>query len=259
MKNCIILGAGRSGTSMVAGTLSKAGYFMGTNLVPARDGNPKGFFEDIEVNSINEALLAQILPPKPRFVGKWLFKERPSFGQRWLSKVALDQEIPITAELVHRIKILVEQEPFCFKDPRFSYTLPIWRSYLNINNIGYICVFRDPYSTATSIIKEVKNEPHLRHFHLNFAQALDIWLLMYRHILKHCTEGEWLFLHYEQILNGEGLEKLGSFTSAFVDCSFPDISLKRSSSKESIPKKTVAIYQQLCQLAGYQKIVPAYF
>jgi len=44
MKNCIILGSGRSGTSMVAGTLAKSGYFMGDNLYPARESNPKGFF-----------------------------------------------------------------------------------------------------------------------------------------------------------------------------------------------------------------------
>jgi hypothetical protein len=254
MKNCFILGTGRSGTSMVAGTLSQAGYFMGTNLIPARDGNPKGFFEDIEVNKINEALLAQILPSRPRFIGRWLFKDRPLSGQRWLSQVPLNKEIPTTPEIIERIKILVGQEPFCFKDPRFSYTLPVWRPYLN--NIRYICVFRDPYSTATSIIKEVKNEPHLHHFEIDFDRALDIWLLMYRHILKHRTEGEWLFLHYEQILNGEGLEKLASFTDAFVDRTFPDITLKRSFSEKLIPQKTAAIYHELCQLAGYQQIVP---
>jgi hypothetical protein len=54
MRDCIVLGSGRSGTSMVAGALAKAGYFMGDRLYPARDANPLGFFEAPEINSINE-------------------------------------------------------------------------------------------------------------------------------------------------------------------------------------------------------------
>jgi hypothetical protein len=42
---------------MAAGSLAKAGYFMGENLIDARKSNPKGF-EDVEVNIINEELLA---------------------------------------------------------------------------------------------------------------------------------------------------------------------------------------------------------
>ena len=46
---------------MVAGSLAKAGYFMGSSLIPARSANPKGFFEDVEVNMINESLLAPLV------------------------------------------------------------------------------------------------------------------------------------------------------------------------------------------------------
>ena len=255
MKNCIILGAGRSGTSMIAGTLSKAGYFMGSRLIPARDGNPKGFFEDVEVNRINEELLAQVLAKRPRFLGRWLFRDRPLQGQRWLSQVPITVKLPSPPELIEKIQPLVAKEPFCFKDPRFSYTLPVWKPYLK--NVGFVCVFRNPVSTATSIMKEVKNERHLHHFNINFDQALEIWLLMYRHILNHRAEGDWLFLHYEQVLSGEGLEKLATFTGASIDRSFPDVALRRSHKEQSIPKKTETIYQQLCQLAGYIKIASA--
>lgn len=46
MYNIIILGSGRSGTSMMAGTLAKAGYFMGERLLPRNNANPKGFSND---------------------------------------------------------------------------------------------------------------------------------------------------------------------------------------------------------------------
>jgi hypothetical protein len=45
MKTCIILGSGQSGTSMVAGTLAGAGYFMGERLYRPRESNPRGFLE----------------------------------------------------------------------------------------------------------------------------------------------------------------------------------------------------------------------
>jgi hypothetical protein len=45
-RNCLILGSGRSGTSLAAGILAQAGYFMGDELWPVNIGNPKGQFED---------------------------------------------------------------------------------------------------------------------------------------------------------------------------------------------------------------------
>ena len=254
MKNCLILGSGRSGTSMVAGTLAQSGYFMGEELISARDGNPKGFFEDVKINRINEELLSQVLSKRPRFLGRYLFKNRPLSGQRWLAKVPVGTTISPSQHLIEQIELLLINQPFCFKDPRLCYTLPVWKPHLK--NVVFICVFRDPISTINSIMKEVKYEPHLKHFKISSKQALEIWMLMYQHILLvHQFEGEWIFLHYDQVLNGEGLEKLASVTGASVDYSFPEKSLQRSKPNRSIPKNAEAIYQQLCHLAGYQQAV----
>src|SRR5262249_21790216 len=76
-RNCLILGSGRSGTSMLAGMLRLAGYYMGEHLVPADPSNPKGYFEDDEVNAINEELLSPVTPPR----------SHPAFGWRWLAAV----------------------------------------------------------------------------------------------------------------------------------------------------------------------------
>jgi len=59
MNNCIILGSGRSGTSMIAGFLHKDGYFLGDRLYKSRDSSPKGFFERKETKSINEQILSR--------------------------------------------------------------------------------------------------------------------------------------------------------------------------------------------------------
>ncbi|MDX1388819.1 MAG: hypothetical protein R3344_06490, partial [Acidobacteriota bacterium] len=93
MRDCIILGSGRSGTSMVAGTLAGAGYFMGEKLWDATPANPKGFFEDQEINAINEDLIAQVLPARPAVLGRWLYRDRPTRLQRWLARVPVTVDI----------------------------------------------------------------------------------------------------------------------------------------------------------------------
>ena len=46
--NCLILGAGRSGTSLTALLLQEAGYHVCTRSHPPDEGNPFGYFEDLE-------------------------------------------------------------------------------------------------------------------------------------------------------------------------------------------------------------------
>jgi RNA-directed DNA polymerase len=50
--NILILGCGRSGTSMVAGTLASGPWYLGDNYIRPRVSNPKGFFEDSLVNKL---------------------------------------------------------------------------------------------------------------------------------------------------------------------------------------------------------------
>jgi len=50
-KQIIVLGRGRSGTSLVAGLLDKLGVDMGISR-PATQNNPKGYFEDIEISAL---------------------------------------------------------------------------------------------------------------------------------------------------------------------------------------------------------------
>lgn len=59
MHNCLILGCGRSGTSLTAGLLNKAGCFFGSSPIDVSEANPKGFYEDHLVNYVNEQILAE--------------------------------------------------------------------------------------------------------------------------------------------------------------------------------------------------------
>ena len=235
---------------MVAGALAKAGYFLGDNLVPARQANPKGFFEDVEVNMINEDLLAQVVPKRLVLMGREFFRWRPLEGQRWLASIPLGASIACPPKIVDRIRTVTQRNFFCFKDPRFCYTLPVWRPFLT--GAVFVCVFRDPASTAWSIVKECKEASYLHTLEMTFGRAVQVWSLMYTHIIRrHRLEGDWLFQHYDQFLEGDGLRRLESFVEAPVDQSFPDKSLRRAFSTDSVPRKTRLVYEELCGLAGY--------
>lgn len=251
MRNVIILGSGRSGTSMVAGTLAKCGYFMGRNLLPANESNPKGFFEDVEVNGINEEILSHVVPKRPPIFGKWFFRHRPLPWQRWLSQVPVGKSMVSSPSISERIRKLTEKEPFTFKDPRFSYTLPVWRPFLR--NTVFLCVFRHPAITAQSIVKECRADERLHSISIDFRKALKVWSLMYQHILQiHRDEGKWLFLHYDQVLTNLGLQRIETFLQAPVDRSFPEISLCRTVSNSSVPNDIQNVYHKLCELSGYE-------
>jgi hypothetical protein len=241
---------------MVAGTLAQAGYFMGDHLWLADDLNPKGFFEDWEINSINETILGSVIPPRRRILGYEFFRHRPLKDQRWLAALPVETKMPSSLEVIARIQKVTQRQPYCFKDPRFSYTLPLWRPYLE--NVIFVCPFRDPADTALSILKSCRVARHLSGElgYIRFSQrhALRTWTLMYQHILeKHRCQGDWLFLHYNQVLRGDGLDQLEKATGARVDHSFPDASLQRSNSSDRVPSQPRNIYERLCELAGYQE------
>ncbi|MBF6569697.1 MAG: sulfotransferase [Candidatus Binataceae bacterium] len=259
-RNCLILGCGRSGTSLTAGLLAKAGYFMGEELDHAglKPANPKGQFEDPEINGINEDLLG---PPiydfRHRLFNKLLRPRQRSYVkvqyyQRWLVALPLSVQIPADPKLVLRIAALTSHEPYCFKDPRFSYTLGIWRPY--VKNAVFICVFRHPAITAASIVNACKIAPHLRDLPMDTSRAMRIWSDMYNHILQihYPAGGEWIFAHYDQLMDGGKLSEIEKALAVPVDPSFPDPNLRRSKPVGSVSREAMSIYHRLCDLAGYK-------
>jgi hypothetical protein len=214
---------------------------MGESLIPADAANPKGFFEDDEINAINEALLAPLTPPL----------SRPAYGWRWLASVPVGTAIACPPEIARRIKKQTAKSPYCFKDPRFCYTLPAWRPFLS--ETTFLCVFREPARTAQSILKECREADYLQGLSMDFRSAVEVWTLMYRHILEvHRHTGEWLFFHYDQLLENAGFSRLETALAVEVDRRFPDPKLKRSSAKGNVGADARRVYQQLAELAHHR-------
>lgn len=244
-RSCLVLGSGRSGTSMVTGTLARAGYVMGDQLYPPRTANPRGFFEDPEINGINEALLAAVVPAT----------EALGENQRWLAALPSDVALPCPPALDARIRRATARRPFCYKDPRFSHTLPAWRPHLG--DAGLVCVFRDPLVTVRSVVKEVGTAAYLRGVPFDEARAFALWCSTYRALLRrHRHEGDWLFVHYDQVLRPDGRARLGRFLGVEPDGAFPDPLLHRARPEGEVPAEAAELYAELCALAGHEEARP---
>jgi len=238
--NIIILGSGRSGTSMVAGSLKD--YFYGDKLIPPREANPKGFFESPVINlDINEGILNLSTNDSKVLAGRW-----------WLS--VFPYTLPLISSLQQRrlIRKYTKNVPYCFKDPRFCYTLPIWRPFL-ADNTRFICVFRHPYPTMISIRKECQTALYLKDFNPTGDYLYDLWYQMYYHILnRHMKKGEWFFIHYDQMFFDKKLDELEEFIGTEIDRSFPERRLIRSYSLVDLPVEINHMYKTLCELSSYE-------
>jgi hypothetical protein len=241
---------------MAAGVLAKAGYFMGDQLIPADEANPKGYFEDMEVNSINEDILAQAIAAKPNgFLGEHFFARRPARYQRWLAPLPPGSHLSANNEVTDRIARLTARQPYCFKDPRFCYTLNIWRPYLA--QIGYICVFRNPLATVTSMVKEARRDSMSRRvvFRFNERDALRVWCSMYEHVIKdeYRQDERWLFINYDQFIDGSALARVSALLGIETDDEFVDSKYQRSGTFSSVPHEAARIYERLCELSGLDR------
>ncbi|QDU65506.1 glycosyltransferase [Engelhardtia mirabilis] len=241
MRDCLILGSGRSGTSMVAGSLARSGYFLGQDLYAPRACNPKGFFEAPEINGLNEELMAPAVPASPRL----------GAGQRWLARLPAGARLASGPDLDARLAAACAHRPFAYKDPRFSWTLPAWKPHLG--DAGLVCVFRHPELTARSIVEECASAEYLADVRFDGADALALWHDLYQRLVEEHAAGETLlFLHYDQALSGAGLERLGQFLDAPVDLDFPERGLRRSPDTAQLGPELRELYAQLCDLAGHR-------
>jgi hypothetical protein len=248
MRNCIILGSGRSGTSMLAGMLQGSDYYMGRSLLEPTPSNPTGYFESREINDLNDELIASVVAVRPARPLGYLCPWRLPAGLLWLASIDADVEIRPTPEQLTQIRQIVVKEPFCFKDPRFCYTLDAWR--LALDDVVFLCVFREPGRTAASMKRDLHDRPY-RGFYLTRARALRVWTSMYQHVLQKCgKEGQWLFVHYDQILDGSAIGRIERALATEVSTSIVDRSLKRSPDSDRVPGATTQVYRRLCELAG---------
>ncbi|RME60645.1 sulfotransferase family protein, partial [Candidatus Parcubacteria bacterium] len=118
-KVVFVLGAHRSGTSLVSAAVHSMGFELGGDFESANEENPKGFFENPRIVEFNERLLISL-------GGRW---DNPMFDGGDALRSLGDEVGPWIENAIE----LVEKEftdsscaKIAVKDPRICQLLPFW-------------------------------------------------------------------------------------------------------------------------------------
>jgi glycosyltransferase involved in cell wall biosynthesis len=144
-KLIVVLGMHRSGTSAITRGLQVFGVGLGDRLMPAIEGNnDKGFWEDIDLNTLNNEMLSVI-------------------DSDWhhLAPITVnDLEILRNKGYFLRAAELLRQKVgstpnFGFKDPRVAKLLPFWKEVFSHCqfDVNYVLAVRHPLSVVKSLAK----------------------------------------------------------------------------------------------------------
>ncbi len=156
-----IAGAHRSGTSMLTRLLHRCGLYLGpeSDLMPAAEDNPDGFWEHLRFVRLNDELLNAVgaawdLPPR----------DKQAFAGHEL------QPMRIKARLL--IEEFTEHPVWGWKDPRNCLTLPFWQSLLP--DLRTVIIVRNPLEVAYSMNKRNGT---------SYALGLRLWEIYNRRLL----------------------------------------------------------------------------
>ena len=192
-KVLFVAGAGRSGTSTLAGIVSRLGVHVPLPEVPPDDSNPRGFSEPQWAVDVHDEWLAETLVQ--------VSDSRPA---AWLETGRVSAREPARARVSDWLAPHFEVHPeLVVKDPRLSWFLGLWRVAALRNNATpvFATMLRPPAEVVGSKQKYYANK-------LGSAHLTASWVNMLLHT-EHATrlQGEAgeansgrVFVRYEDLL-----------------------------------------------------------
>lgn len=140
----VVLGMHRAGTSAVTRALQVMGVDLGKNFLPVQADNPKGFWEDLDIISLNEEMLGFIK-------NEWHFLT--PIQEKDVEVLRSHGYVTQAVELLR--KKTGEDRIFGFKDPRVSKLLPFWKEVFAQDEyeVYYVLAIRHPLSVSRSLEK----------------------------------------------------------------------------------------------------------
>lgn len=179
----IVLGMHRSGTSLVAEILHRAGLFgRERECLPANQWNEHGYWELSDLVAFNERLLHEV-------DSDWILPPGPRQAQR-LAELADRADYRRQATDLLRLMSGGERNSAWFwKDPRLSMVLPFWQKIWG--DVRYVICARNPIEVSDSLARRDG-------FSASFS--LRLWQSYTVSILNQTLERPRLFVQYERIL-----------------------------------------------------------
>jgi glycosyltransferase involved in cell wall biosynthesis len=205
MKNnklVVVLGMHRSGTSAITRGLQVMGVELGDKLMPPIEGNnPKGFWEDVDLNALNVEILSTIN-------NDWYCLKPIS-----LSDIQILNEKGYFERAIDLLRQKAEgRNIFGIKDPRISKLLPFWKEVFNYCqfDVSYVIALRHPLSVASSLAKRDGFE---------IEQSYFLWL---SHVITSLTNSAGVnrvLVDYDRLMHSPDheLERIAKNTGLEID------------------------------------------
>lgn len=200
----VITGMHRSGTSLAANLLRRAGIDVGDRLIEAADPNPHGYFEDADFVEFHEQVL----------------KDRSC-------TILVDDDFtfePTPAETSRAGQLIaarVDAGPvWGWKDPRTALFLDFWESKLE--GARYAFIFRHPLDVLVSLLRRREYQA------VGLAEAVRAWETYNRRMIAfHQHHAERCILIHADCLTAvdrvnRALERIG-ITAALTDDMVADV------------------------------------
>ena len=247
-RSVLILGAGRSGTSCLAGMFDAATHHHARDLYGPQVSNPKGFFEAGYVNDLNESMmLASAVAHLGADATRTLLQGFEPH-QLWLAR--FPDAMPAAWNEQHRrlVADAVKDTPFVLKDPRMAITAPAWLEAAPDALI--LSIHRAPDITAESILKECRVATYLLDFRISMKDAFEVWRQAYRRALRLYRAGrDVLFLRYDDLFDEARLGALEGHVRAPLRRDFAEKHLNRTKPFLKVPDECAALDALLDELA----------
>ena len=225
-----------------------------TKANPPDEGNPLGYFEDLDVIATNEAILASMhrsawerfsraVNRKPNVTGM-------GAGLSWLLDLDPRRLGAISLKRAHAIRFreLFARIPFAYKDPRFSFTLSAIAPLIP-KNTSYVCVFRHPLQ----VVKSTRRHASRNGIVVDDAYYFGVWEAHYGCLLKHYQDlgGQWLFVSYQQLMDGEAVPRIEEFLKIQLDRTLIKEELNRTEGSGVLPHRIAQIFERLKELENF--------
>ncbi len=161
----IIVGMHRSGTSLTASLLHSAGVNLGSRLMPARESNPKGHFENLDFYKFHQ----EILRSQNLDINGWSLKDI----------------VEVDSNFVEKARKLIEENAISdvwgWKDPRNTLFLDFWANLLP--EAKFLLIYRSPWEVVDSLYRRgdkiFETDPYL---------AIKSWIYYNQKIIEFANQ-----------------------------------------------------------------------